>query len=69
MDTDKPVMCGNCMIKRGYKREQGCHTAMVKHCDGCDTAKPIVPSRHWTKDVHADNPRLDKVIDFHIRSK
>ena len=43
------VMCFDCMIAAGYKRDEGCHTAVVKHCVGCDTAKAILPKRHWSK--------------------
>jgi hypothetical protein len=43
------VMCFDCMIAEGYKRDKGCHTAVIRHCVGCDTAKPILPKRHWSK--------------------
>lgn len=43
------VMWFDCMIAAGYKRAEGCHTAVIKHCVGCDTAKPILHKRHWNK--------------------
>lgn len=46
----KPVaMCFDCMVKAGYNRDKGCHTAVIKHCSGCDMTKPILPKRHWRK--------------------
>jgi len=49
------VMCFDCMIAKGYKRNKGCHTATIKHCTGCDTAKPIIPKRHWSKQTHKNS--------------
>ena len=47
--VDPVVMCFDCMIAAGYKRDEGFHTAAVKHCVACDTEKSILPKRHWSK--------------------
>ena len=45
--------CFKCMLDKGYKsRDNGCHTAMIKKCNGCGEEKPILPLRHW---VYAGN--------------
>ena len=43
------AMCFDCMIAKGYKRDKGFHTAVIKHCVGCGAAKHITPKRYWSK--------------------
>ena len=43
------AMCFDCMIAAGYKREAGAHTATLANCVGCNTKKPILSIRHWSK--------------------
>jgi hypothetical protein len=48
--TSGVAKCHKCMISDGYKRkDDGAHTARIAHCMGCDTAKPLLPMRHWVK--------------------
>lgn len=45
--TESAAMCFDCMIKAGYKRDDGSHTAAIGNCKGCDRVKAILPERHW----------------------
>lgn len=44
------AMCNKCMHALGYRRkDRQAHTALLAHCVGCDTGRPLLSMRHWER--------------------